>query len=189
MNWLIDDEIQLFNLICDYKPLGSMKKANIDTIVKKMDKFTQKQVWEKLNSLYDIEKLDNREIDEKRSDRKKVLKKGEKNKKEKEIKRGRPRKIVDKVEDRLSSSSSSSEEEVKRGRKRKLPSLPPPKRKLRKEEPKEIKQETETKEEKEETKEKEEKEEEKEKEDKETKRKTRSTKPVPPPTRKSTRKK
>lgn len=63
--WSIENEIKLFSLLCDYKPAGKKKQQNIEVIIKNINEsldsneepFSEYDVWNKLRSLYDLEKI------------------------------------------------------------------------------------------------------------------------------------
>lgn len=65
-HWSIENEIKLFSLLCDYKPAGKNKQHNIKIIINninesldsKEEPFSEYDVWNKLRSLYDLEKID-----------------------------------------------------------------------------------------------------------------------------------
>lgn len=64
--WSIENEIQLFSLVCDYKPAGHKKQENIKMIINKVNEsltpeekpFTEKDIWQKLGSLYNLSRID-----------------------------------------------------------------------------------------------------------------------------------
>lgn len=66
--WNIKDEILLFDAICDYKPAGKSKSENIKQILNILnenrteDIFKEDDVWKKLGTLYNLEKIE--EIEE-----------------------------------------------------------------------------------------------------------------------------
>lgn len=72
--WNLDEEILLFDLMCDFKPAGHNKDKQMNTIVEKMNKsipegtkaFSAEDVWTKLGRMYDLERVDELEdyIDE-----------------------------------------------------------------------------------------------------------------------------
>lgn len=69
IEWSIDEEILLFNLVCCYKPAGKEKNKNITLIVENLNKkfgkekkkFTQLIVWNKLRDFFNLEKIELRE--------------------------------------------------------------------------------------------------------------------------------
>lgn len=72
--WCLDDEILLFDLMCDFKPAGHDKDKQMTTIVEKMNEnvsegtkpFSADDIWKKLGGMYDLERVDELEdyIDE-----------------------------------------------------------------------------------------------------------------------------
>lgn len=72
--WSLDDEILLFDLMCDFKPAGHDKDKQMSTIVEKMNEnvsegtkpFSADDIWKKLGGMYDLERVDELEdyIDE-----------------------------------------------------------------------------------------------------------------------------
>lgn len=66
--WSIDEEIRLFSLICDFKPIGKNEDENTREILSRLneefganDSITREQLQSKLNQHYNLEKL--REIE------------------------------------------------------------------------------------------------------------------------------
>ena len=72
--WSLDEEILLFDLMCDFKPAGHNKDKQMNTIVERMNKsisegtraFSAEDIWTKLGGMYDLERVDELEdyIDE-----------------------------------------------------------------------------------------------------------------------------
>ena len=64
--WVLDDEIHLFDLICDFKPAGQNKDKQMASIVENMNKdipndkkpFSAAEIWQRLGKLYDLQKVD-----------------------------------------------------------------------------------------------------------------------------------
>lgn len=61
--WAVEDEILLFGLVCERKPAGRAKKANMDWILANLTaksgrSFLAADVWEKLLAYYDLNKVD-----------------------------------------------------------------------------------------------------------------------------------
>ncbi|KAG7192148.1 esa1-associated factor [Scheffersomyces spartinae] len=79
--WTLDDEIMLFNLVCDHKPAGKNKHRNMVQIIDKINKhlpageqqFTASEIWDKLEELYNLDRVDQIEefesTDESKKDR------------------------------------------------------------------------------------------------------------------------
>lgn len=67
--WTAEDEIKLFDLICDFKPAGTNKHKHMVSIIENINRdlsnkeklFTADQIWDKLESLYNLDRINNME--------------------------------------------------------------------------------------------------------------------------------
>ncbi|EGW34257.1 uncharacterized protein SPAPADRAFT_59681 [Spathaspora passalidarum NRRL Y-27907] len=64
-SWTTEEEIALFNLVCDHKPAGAVKHKQMDAIIDNINKdvpgsnkFTVADIWAKLATLYDLKRID-----------------------------------------------------------------------------------------------------------------------------------
>ncbi|RLV95436.1 DNA mismatch repair protein MSH1 mitochondrial [Spathaspora sp. JA1] len=63
-SWTTEEEIALFNLVCDHKPAGVEKDKHMDVIISKINNdipdgnFSVGEVWDKLATLYDLKRID-----------------------------------------------------------------------------------------------------------------------------------
>ena len=60
--WSTQEEIRLFSLLCDFKPVGKKKHENMVKILESLNSdesnpFLEDQVWQKLDKFYDLERL------------------------------------------------------------------------------------------------------------------------------------
>lgn len=63
--WSIEQEINLFSLVCDFKPAGVDRNKNLTQILIRInehidndEQFTEQQVWTKLKDFFDLDKIE-----------------------------------------------------------------------------------------------------------------------------------